>query len=138
MALITSDRARFPNDPWQLVETVHLPAMPAPWRRSSALATGTWASAAPTGPPRTRNFPAASSTASTRPGTSSTRKMPSVSPAPGQRILYVPDANNFTVIIDGEPLSLANPRCWTTAVPWTSPPGSTNAGSPGSAVPALP
>ena len=25
MALITSDRARFPNDPWQLVETVHLP-----------------------------------------------------------------------------------------------------------------
>ena len=106
MALITSDRARFPNDPWQLVETVHLPGNAGTLETLFSLGNGHlgirgahWAAADAELPGSFIN------------GFHETWDIKHAENAfgfarTGQRILYVPDANNFTVIIDGEPLSL--------------------------------
>ena len=106
MALITSDRARFPNDPWQLVETVHLPGNAGTLETLFSLGNGHlgirgahWGAADAELPGSFIN------------GFHETWDIKHAENAygfarTGQRILYVPDANNFTVIIDGEPLSL--------------------------------
>ena len=82
MALITSDRARFPNDPWQLVETVHVPGNAGTLETLFSLGNGHLGIRGAHWAARTASCRAASSTASTRPGTSSTRKTPTASPAP--------------------------------------------------------
>ena len=106
MALITSDRARFPNDPWQLVETVHLPGNAGTLETLFSLGNGHlgirgahWAAADAELPGSFIN------------GFHETWDIKHAENAygfarTGQRILYIPDANNFTVIIDGETLSL--------------------------------
>ncbi|MET1063855.1 MAG: glycosyl hydrolase family 65 protein [Arthrobacter sp.] len=106
MALITSDRARFPNDPWQLVETVHLPGNAGTLETLFSLGNGHlgirgahWAAADAELPGSFIN------------GFHETWDIKHAENAygfarTGQRILYIPDANNFTVIIDGESLSL--------------------------------
>ena len=102
MALITSDRARFPNDPWQLVETVHLPGNAGTLETLFSLGNGHlgirgahWAAADAELPGSFIN------------GFHETWDIKHAENAygfarTGQRILYIPDANNFTVIIDGE------------------------------------
>ncbi|MCU1521941.1 MAG: kojibiose phosphorylase, partial [Arthrobacter sp.] len=106
MALITSDRARFPNDPWQLVETVHLPGNAGTLETLFSLGNGHlgirgahWAAADAELPGSFIN------------GFHETWDIKHAESAygfarTGQRILYIPDANNFTVVIDGETLSL--------------------------------
>ncbi|MGO4191482.1 glycoside hydrolase family 65 protein [Arthrobacter sp. YAF17] len=106
MALITSDRARFPNDPWQLVETVHLSGNAGTLETLFSLGNGHlgirgahWAAADADLPGSFIN------------GFHETWDIKHAENAygfarTGQRILYIPDANNFTVIIDGETLSL--------------------------------
>ena len=106
MALITSDRARFPNDPWQLVETVHLPGNAGTLETLFSLGNGHlgirgahWAAADAELPGSFIN------------GFHEIWDIKHAENAygfarTGQRILYVPDANNFVVIIDGEMLSL--------------------------------
>jgi len=107
MALITSDRARFPNDPWQLVETVHLPDDAGALETLFSVGNGHlgirgahWAAADAELPGSFIN------------GFHEIWDIKHAENAygfarTGQRILYIPDANNFAVIIDGEMLSLA-------------------------------
>ncbi|WP_028270635.1 glycoside hydrolase family 65 protein [Arthrobacter sp. UNC362MFTsu5.1] len=107
MALITSDRARFPNDPWQLVETVHLPGNSGTLETLFSLGNGHlgirgahWAAADADLPGSFIN------------GFHETWDIKHAENAfgfarTGQRILYIPDVNNFTVIIDGETLTLS-------------------------------
>jgi alpha,alpha-trehalose phosphorylase len=106
MALLTSDRARFPNAPWQLVETVHRPGNAGTLETLFSLGNGHlgirgahWAAADAELPGSFIN------------GFHETWDIKHAENAfgfarTGQRILYIPDANNFTVIIDGEALSL--------------------------------
>ncbi|MEE2523565.1 glycosyl hydrolase family 65 protein [Pseudarthrobacter sp. J75] len=107
MALVTEDRERFPDDPWKLVETTHRPGDAGTLETLFAVGNGHlgirgahW-SAADVELPGSfinglheiwdiRHAENAFGFART-----------------GQRILYIPDANNFTVVIDGEALTLA-------------------------------
>jgi len=107
MALITANRVRFPNDPWKLVETSHEPGDAGTLETLFALGNGHlgvrgahWASADAELPGSFIN------------GFHEIWDIKHAESAygfarTGQRILYIPDANNFTVIIDGELLSLA-------------------------------
>ncbi len=107
MALITADRERFPNTPWQLVETRHEPGNTGTLETLFALGNGHlgirgahWAAADADLPGSFIN------------GLHEIWDIKHAENAfgfarTGQRILYIPDANNFTVIIDGEALSLA-------------------------------
>jgi len=107
MALITADRARFPNDPWKLVETSHAPGHTGTLETLFALGNGHlgirgshWAAADAELPGSFIN------------GFHEIWDIKHAENAfgfarTGQRILYIPDANNFTVIVDGETLSLA-------------------------------
>ncbi|ACL42220.1 Kojibiose phosphorylase (plasmid) [Pseudarthrobacter chlorophenolicus A6] len=107
MALITADRTRFPNDPWKLLETSHEPGSEGTLETLFAVGNGHlgvrgahWASTDAELPGSFIN------------GFHETWGIKHAENAygfarTGQRILYVPDANNFTVIIDGEILSLA-------------------------------
>ncbi|MDQ0754535.1 glycoside hydrolase family 65 protein [Arthrobacter sp. B3I4] len=106
MALITSDRDRFPNDPWQLVETAHEPGNTGTLETLFTLGNGHlgirgahWAAADAELPGSFIN------------GFHEIWDIKHAENAygfarTGQRILYIPDANNFVVIIDGEMLSL--------------------------------
>ncbi|TAP43455.1 glycosyl hydrolase family 65 protein [Arthrobacter sp. S39] len=107
MALITADRDRFPNTPWQLVETRHEPGNTGTLETLFALGNGHlgirgahWAAADADLPGSFIN------------GLHEIWDIKHAENAfgfarTGQRIIYIPDANNFTVIIDGETLSLA-------------------------------
>ena len=107
MALISDDRERFPNTPWQLVETRHEPGSAGTLETLFALGNGHlgirgahWAAADADLPGSFIN------------GLHEIWDIKHAENAfgfarTGQRIIYVPDANNFTVIIDGETLSLA-------------------------------
>ncbi|WP_426997872.1 glycoside hydrolase family 65 protein [Pseudarthrobacter sp. N5] len=107
MALITADRVRFPNDPWQLVETSHVPDNAGTLETLFALGNGHlgirgahWAEADAELPGSFIN------------GLHEIWDIKHAENAfgfarTGQRILYIPDVNNFTVIIDGETLTLA-------------------------------
>ncbi|MFE4833167.1 glycoside hydrolase family 65 protein [Arthrobacter sp. NPDC056691] len=107
MALITADRVRFPSDPWKLVETSHQPGDAGTLETLFALGNGHlgvrgahWASADAELPGSFVN------------GFHEIWDIKHAENAfgfarTGQRILYIPDANNFTVVIDGEMLSLA-------------------------------
>jgi alpha,alpha-trehalose phosphorylase len=107
MALITADRERFPNTPWQLVETRHEPGNAGTLETLFALGNGHlgirgahWAAADADLPGSFIN------------GLHEIWDIKHAENAfgfarTGQRIIYIPDANNFTVIIDGETLSLA-------------------------------
>jgi alpha,alpha-trehalose phosphorylase len=106
MALITADRDRFPNTPWQLVETRHEPGNTGTLETLFALGNGHlgirgahWAAADNDLPGSFIN------------GLHEIWDIKHAENAfgfarTGQRIIYIPDANNFTVIIDGETLSL--------------------------------
>jgi alpha,alpha-trehalose phosphorylase len=107
MALITADRDRFPNTPWQLVETRHEQGDAGTLETLFALGNGHlgirgahWAAADNDLPGSFIN------------GLHEIWDIKHAENAfgfarTGQRIIYIPDANNFTVIIDGETLSLA-------------------------------
>ncbi|HEY3572678.1 MAG TPA: glycosyl hydrolase family 65 protein [Arthrobacter sp.] len=107
MALITANRVRFPNDPWKLVETSHEPGDAGTLETLFALGNGHlgvrgahWAAADAELPGSFIN------------GFHEIWDIKHAENAygfarTGQRILYIPDANNFAVIIDGETLSLA-------------------------------
>jgi alpha,alpha-trehalose phosphorylase len=107
MALITADRERFPNNPWQLVEARHEPGDAGTLETLFALGNGHlgirgahWAAADAELPGSFIN------------GLHEIWDIKHAENAfgfarTGQRILYIPDANNFTVVVDGEPLSLA-------------------------------
>ncbi|MFC9334075.1 glycoside hydrolase family 65 protein [Arthrobacter sp. NPDC057009] len=107
MALINADRVRFPNDPWKLVETSHAPGDAGTLETLFALGNGHLG---------VRGAHWAASDAEL-PGSfiNGFHEIWDIKHAEnaygfartGQRILYIPDANNFTVIIDGELLSLA-------------------------------
>jgi alpha,alpha-trehalose phosphorylase len=107
MAIITADRERFPNTPWQLVETRHEPGMQGALETLFALGNGHLGI-------RGAHWAAADSDL---PGSfiNGLHEIWDIKHAEnafgfartGQRILYIPDANNFTVVIDGESLSLA-------------------------------
>ena len=107
MALVTADRDRFPNDPWKLVETSHAPGNAGALETLFALGNGHlgirgahWAAADAELPGSFIN------------GFHEIWDIKHAENAfgfarTGQRILYIPDANNFTVTVDGETLSLA-------------------------------
>jgi alpha,alpha-trehalose phosphorylase len=107
MALITADRDRFPNTPWHLVETRHEQGNAGTLETLFALGNGHlgirgahWAAADNDLPGSFIN------------GLHEIWDIKHAENAfgfarTGQRIIYIPDANNFTVIIDGETLSLA-------------------------------
>jgi alpha,alpha-trehalose phosphorylase len=107
MAIITADRERFPNTPWQLVETRHEPGDAGTLETLFSLGNGHLGI-------RGAHWAAADSDL---PGSfiNGLHEIWDIKHAEnafgfartGQRILYIPDANNFTVIIDGETLSLA-------------------------------
>ncbi|MCU1515990.1 MAG: kojibiose phosphorylase [Pseudarthrobacter sp.] len=107
MALITADRERFPNTPWQLVETHHEPGNAGTLETLFALGNGHLGI-------RGAHWAAADSDL---PGSfiNGLHEIWDIKHAEnafgfartGQRIIYIPDANNFTVVIDGESLSLA-------------------------------
>ena len=107
MALITSDRMRFPCEPWKLVESVHVPGDEGTLETLFALGNGHLG---------IRGAHAAAGDGEL-PGTfiNGFHEIWDIKHAEnaygfartGQRIVYVPDANNFTVSIDGEVLSLA-------------------------------
>lgn len=107
MALVTHDRIRFPDDPWKLVETAHRPGDAGSLETLFALGNGHlgvrgahWSTADVELPGSFIN------------GLHETWDIRHAENAfgfarTGQRILYIPDANNFTVVVDGEVLSLA-------------------------------
>ncbi|MFW0775879.1 glycoside hydrolase family 65 protein [Paenarthrobacter nitroguajacolicus] len=107
MALISSDRLRFPCEPWKLVENIHVPGDEGTLETLFALGNGHL------------GIRGSHSTAGDGelPGTfvNGFHEIWDIKHAEnaygfartGQRIVYVPDANNFTVSIDGEALSLA-------------------------------
>ncbi|MFH5879625.1 hypothetical protein [Arthrobacter sp. NA-172] len=107
MALISSDRLRFPCEPWKLVESIHVPGDAGTLETLFSLGNGHlgirgahWAGADSELPGTFVN------------GFHETWDIKHAENAygfarTGQRIVYVPDANNFNVVIDGEQLSLA-------------------------------
>ncbi|KQQ82215.1 glycoside hydrolase family 65 protein [Arthrobacter sp. Leaf137] len=107
MALISADRERFPNTPWQLVETCHEPGNAGTLETLFSLGNGHlgvrgahWAAGDAELPGSFIN------------GLHETWDIKHAENAfgfarTGQRILYIPDANNFTVVVDGESLGLA-------------------------------
>ncbi|HKU35280.1 MAG TPA: glycosyl hydrolase family 65 protein [Paenarthrobacter sp.] len=107
MALISSDRLRFPCEPWKLVENIHVPGDEGTLETLFALGNGHLGIR---GAHSTRGD-------GELPGTfiNGFHEIWDIKHAEnaygfartGQRIVYVPDANNFTVSIDGEALSLA-------------------------------
>ncbi len=107
MALISSDRNRFPADPWKLVETSFDLESEGTMETLMALGNGHL------GVRGSHTF----SGPGVLPGTfingfHETWEIKHAENAfgfarTGQRIVYIPDAVNFTVIIDGETLSLA-------------------------------
>ncbi|MGA7204048.1 MAG: glycosyl hydrolase family 65 protein [Specibacter sp.] len=107
MSLISTDRVRFPCDPWKLVETSHDPADDGTLETLMAVGNGHL------GLRGARSL----GDEGVLPGTfiNGFHEVWDIKHAEnafgfartGQRIVYVPDANNFTVSIDGELLSLA-------------------------------
>ncbi|MCU6481214.1 glycoside hydrolase family 65 protein [Arthrobacter sp. A2-55] len=107
MALISSDRRRFPCDPWKLVEASHNPDDDGTMETLMALGNGHLGIRG--------SYTLGGS--GVLPGTFingfyETWDIKHAENAygfarTGQRIVYVPDASNFTVSIDGEQLSLA-------------------------------
>ncbi|MFJ4210068.1 glycoside hydrolase family 65 protein [Paenarthrobacter sp. NPDC089675] len=107
MALISSDRLRFPCEPWKLVENIHVPGDEGTLETLFALGNGHLGIR---GAHSTRGD-------GELPGTfiNGFHEIWDIKHAEnaygfartGQRIVYVPDANNFTISIDGEILSLA-------------------------------
>ncbi|WP_045732063.1 glycoside hydrolase family 65 protein [Pseudarthrobacter chlorophenolicus] len=107
MAIISADRERFPNTPWQLVETRHEPGNAGTLETLFSLGNGHlgirgahWAAADTELPGSFIN------------GLHEIWDIKHAENAfgfarTGQRILYIPDANNFSVVVDGESLSLA-------------------------------
>lgn len=107
MALITADRGRFPDTPWQLVETRHEPGNAGTLETLFALGNGHLGIRGAHWTPADAELP----------GTfiNGLHEIWDIKHAEnafgfartGQRIIYVPDANNFTIVVDGEVLSLA-------------------------------
>ncbi|ALE07429.1 kojibiose phosphorylase [Arthrobacter sp. ERGS1:01] len=107
MALISSDPVRFPCDPWKLVETSHDPADDGTLETLMVVGNGhlgmrgAWSVGGDGVLPGTfiNGFHEVWDIKHAENAFGFART--------GQRIVYVPDANNFTVSIDGELLSLA-------------------------------
>ncbi len=106
MALISSDRIRFPADPWRLVETSHAPDKAGALETIFALGNGHLGIRGAHWSPADVALPGTFIN-----GFHETWDIKHAENAfgfarTGQRILHVPDANNYTVVIDGEELSL--------------------------------
>ncbi len=107
MALISSDRLRFPCDPWKLVENIHVPGDAGTLETLFCVGNGHLGV-------RGAHWSAGDGDL---PGTfiNGFHEVWDIKHAEnafgfartGQRIVYVPDANNFAVVIDGEQLSLS-------------------------------
>jgi len=107
MALISSDRLRFPCEPWKLVESIHVPGDAGTLETLFSLGNGHLGIRGGHWAPADVDLP----------GTfiNGFHEIWDIKHAEnaygfartGQRIVYVPDANNFTVMVDGEQLSLA-------------------------------
>ncbi|OFI38363.1 kojibiose phosphorylase [Arthrobacter sp. SW1] len=107
MALISSDRLRFPCEPWKLVEAVHVPGDAGTLETLFSLGNGHLGIRGGHWAPADGELPGTFIN-----GFHETWDIKHAENAygfarTGQRIVYVPDANNFTVMVDGEQLSLA-------------------------------
>ena len=101
------DRTRFPVDAWRLVETRFDERRPRHHRDAVRRRQRLPRHARQRrGGPRLRTRTAPSSTASTRPGRSSTPRRRSASRAIGQTIVNAPDAKVIRLYVDDEPLLL--------------------------------
>jgi alpha,alpha-trehalose phosphorylase len=107
MALITADRDRFPNDPWKLVETSHVPGSAGTLETLFALGNGHLGMRGAHWAPADSELPGSFINGFHEIWDIKHAENAFGFARTGQRILYIPDANNFTVIIDGEALSLA-------------------------------
>ncbi|WP_269936513.1 glycoside hydrolase family 65 protein [Arthrobacter sp. HY1533] len=106
MALISSDRTRFPVDPWKLLETRHAPGQAGALETNFSIGNGHLGIRGAHFSPADTELPGTFIN-----GFHETWEIKHAENAfgfarTGQRILYVPDAHNFTVVIDGEELSL--------------------------------
>ncbi|MBO1269296.1 glycoside hydrolase family 65 protein [Arthrobacter cavernae] len=107
MALISSDRLRFPCEPWKLVESIHVPGDAGTLETLFALGNGHLGIRGAHPSHGDAELPGTFIN-----GFHETWDIKHAENAygfarTGQRIVYVPDANNFTISIDGEQLSLA-------------------------------
>ena len=107
MALITADRDRFPNTPWHLVETRHEQGDAGTLETLFALGNGHLGIRGAHWGALDRDLPGSFINGLHEIWDIKHAENAFGFARTGQRILYVPDANNFTVIIDGESLSLA-------------------------------
>jgi alpha,alpha-trehalose phosphorylase len=106
MALISSDRRRFPCDPWKLVETAHVPGDAGALETLFCVGNGHLGVRGAHPARADGELPGTFIN-----GFHETWEIKHAENAygfarTGQRIVYVPDANNFTIVIDGEQLSL--------------------------------
>ncbi len=106
MALINADRDRFPCHPWQLVEASHKAGDTGALETIFSIGNGFLGVRGAHWSPADAELPGSFIN-----GFHETWDIQHAENAfgfarTGQRILYVPDANNFTVIIDGETLTL--------------------------------
>lgn len=107
MALISSDRLRFPCESWKLVEGIHVPGDDGALETLFALGNGHLGIRGAHSAREDSELPGTFIN-----GFHETWDIKHAENAfgfarTGQRIVYVPDANNFTISIDGEQLSLA-------------------------------
>ncbi|UVJ39883.1 glycoside hydrolase family 65 protein [Arthrobacter sp. CJ23] len=107
MALISSDRLRFPCEPWKLAESIHVPGDDGTLETLFALGNGHLGIRGAHPTHGDAELPGTFIN-----GFHETWDIKHAENAfgfarTGQRIVYVPDANNFTISIDGEQLSLA-------------------------------
>ncbi|WP_285241052.1 glycosyl hydrolase family 65 protein [Pseudarthrobacter sp. MEB009] len=107
MALITADRERFPNTPWQLVETRHEQGSAGTLETLFALGNGHLGIRGAHWAPADADLPGSFINGLHEIWDIKHAENAFGFARTGQRIVYIPDANNFTVVIDGEALSLA-------------------------------
>ncbi|WP_432245488.1 glycoside hydrolase family 65 protein [Arthrobacter sp. G.S.26] len=107
MAFITADRERFPNTPWQLVETRHEQGSAGTLETLFALGNGHLGIRGAHWAPADADLPGSFINGLHEIWDIKHAENAFGFARTGQRIVYIPDANNFTVVIDGEALSLA-------------------------------
>ncbi|CAM3147634.1 Alpha,alpha-trehalose phosphorylase [Arthrobacter ulcerisalmonis] len=107
MALISADRDRFPNTPWQLVETRHEAGQAGTLETLFALGNGHLGIRGAHWAMNDADLPGSFINGLHEIWDIKHAENAFGFARTGQRIIYIPDANNFTVMIDGEALSLA-------------------------------
>ncbi|WP_104091785.1 glycoside hydrolase family 65 protein [Arthrobacter sp. GMC3] len=106
MALINSDRLRFPCDPWKLVEIIHAPGVEGTLETLFALGNGHLGIRGAHWAPSDAHLPGTFINGFHEVWDIKHAENAFGFARTGQGIVYVPDANNFTLTIDGEQLSL--------------------------------